>query len=264
MKYLYENHMGGLYTSDKKLDYNYLYCEQCGDSDRLLGTFTTIGEFWDLIRDKCSIDGCDGYSLQYIYPIMISEFNLPNDAKYENDYERDSGFCCDDDEEILTRIEELTMDHDILKIIDYMNNIDDNVDAYLKNHKLPSYFYLCFFGELIKMFGANIIIPNKDYLAEYDDDGNIISGNEDDYSYRNQLDYYFTILSGTGGWNLALKEACKQCNVMDFYQYYNAISWIESDLCDGYIVEEMLNVIFCDGAEDSYYKFKFNSKGETL
>ena len=52
--------------------------------------------------------------------------------------------------------------------------------------------------------------------------------------------------------------------MMDFYQYYNAISWIESDLCDGYIIEEMLNVVFCDDTEDSYYKFKFNSKGESL
>ena len=148
--------------------------------------------------------------------------------------------------------------------MDYISNAKDKIRMYFKNHKLPNYFYLCFFGELIKMFGANIFIPDKDYLAECDDDGNIISSNEEDYSYKDQIDYCFTMLCGTGGWNLALKEACKQCNMMDFYQHYNAISWIESDLCDGYIVEEMLNVVFCDDAEDSYYKFKFNSKGESL
>ena len=27
--YLYESHMGGLYTSENELDYEYLYCEQC-------------------------------------------------------------------------------------------------------------------------------------------------------------------------------------------------------------------------------------------
>ena len=33
--YIYECHMGGLYTSDEPLDYEDLYCEECGDSDWL-------------------------------------------------------------------------------------------------------------------------------------------------------------------------------------------------------------------------------------
>ena len=31
--YIYESHMGGLYTSYEPLDYEDLYCEECGDSD---------------------------------------------------------------------------------------------------------------------------------------------------------------------------------------------------------------------------------------
>ena len=67
MKYLYNSHLGGLYTSDEELDYDYLYCEQCGDSDTLIGSFSTIQDFWNLIKEECDINGSGGYSLQYLY-----------------------------------------------------------------------------------------------------------------------------------------------------------------------------------------------------
>jgi len=35
--YIYESHMEGYYTSDFQLDYDDLYCEQCGDSDTYIG-----------------------------------------------------------------------------------------------------------------------------------------------------------------------------------------------------------------------------------
>ena len=107
MKYLYESHLGGLYTSDKPLGSDSLYCATCGDSDWLIGTFETIKDFWKLIKDDCDIDGSGGWSLQYIYTMMIEIFDLPDDAEYENDYDRDSGFCCNSGAEILARIEEL-------------------------------------------------------------------------------------------------------------------------------------------------------------
>ena len=31
--YIYQSHMGGLYTSDDELDYEQTYCETCGDSN---------------------------------------------------------------------------------------------------------------------------------------------------------------------------------------------------------------------------------------
>lgn len=38
--YIYENHLSGnLYTSEYPLDYEYLYCEQCGDSDWEFGRY---------------------------------------------------------------------------------------------------------------------------------------------------------------------------------------------------------------------------------
>ena len=87
MKYLYESHLGDIFITDDKLDHHSLYCKQC--------------------KDECNIDGCGGWSLRYVYPIMIDTFDLPDDAEYENDYDRDCGFCCNSEEEILARILEL-------------------------------------------------------------------------------------------------------------------------------------------------------------
>ena len=49
--YIYEGHMGSLYTSDTALDYEDLHCEQCGDSDWLIGYATTRAEAWELLKD---------------------------------------------------------------------------------------------------------------------------------------------------------------------------------------------------------------------
>ena len=49
--YIYEGHMGTLYTSDYILDYDDLYCEQCGDSDWLIGQAETREEAWNLLKD---------------------------------------------------------------------------------------------------------------------------------------------------------------------------------------------------------------------
>lgn len=102
MKYLYENHLGGLYISDEQLDYDDLYCEQCSDSDWPIGSFETIQDFWALIKDDCNIDGCGGWSLQYIYPFIVNAFDLPDVVECD-----DYGFCYHSDAEIIARIEEL-------------------------------------------------------------------------------------------------------------------------------------------------------------
>jgi hypothetical protein len=47
--YIYENHMGGFYTTDEMLDDDSLYCETCGDHDWLLGQADTKEEFLGLI-----------------------------------------------------------------------------------------------------------------------------------------------------------------------------------------------------------------------
>ena len=64
--YLYESHMGGLYTSDKPLDYEDLYCEQCGDSDQLIGYAETREDVWNLLKDDTDIDGFGGWDYDYV------------------------------------------------------------------------------------------------------------------------------------------------------------------------------------------------------
>ena len=64
--YIYESHLGGLYTSDEYLDYNYLYCEQCGDSDWLIGCATTRAEAWELLKDDTDINGSGGWDYDYV------------------------------------------------------------------------------------------------------------------------------------------------------------------------------------------------------
>lgn len=64
--YIYENHLGGLYVSDDWLDYDDTYCEECGDSDWLVGTAETREEAWNLLKDQTDIDGSGGYDYEYV------------------------------------------------------------------------------------------------------------------------------------------------------------------------------------------------------
>ena len=83
--YLYESHMGGLYSTQEEQEFEDLYCEQCGDSDWFIGEHETLEEYWNLIKEDCSINGSGGWSLQSIYVDICKEFNLsmpPLDENY--------------------------------------------------------------------------------------------------------------------------------------------------------------------------------------
>lgn len=65
--YVYENHLGGLYTSDDYIPSNELYCEQCGDSDWCLGCYNTFREFIESNADIIDADdGWGGYSIKFV------------------------------------------------------------------------------------------------------------------------------------------------------------------------------------------------------
>lgn len=64
--YIYQGHLGSLYTSDEYLDYDDLYCEQCGDSDWLIGYATTREEALELLKDDTDIDGSGGWDYDYV------------------------------------------------------------------------------------------------------------------------------------------------------------------------------------------------------
>ena len=58
--------MGGLYTSDEPLGYEDLYCEECGDSDLLIGYANTREAAWNLFTDGTDIDGSGGWDYDYV------------------------------------------------------------------------------------------------------------------------------------------------------------------------------------------------------
>ena len=68
--YIYQSHMGGLYTSDDELDYEQTYCETCGDSDWLIGYAETREEAWELLKDDTNIDGSGGWDYEYIQDFL--------------------------------------------------------------------------------------------------------------------------------------------------------------------------------------------------
>lgn len=65
--YVYESHLGGLYTSDDYIPYDELYCEQCGDNDYEIGSFDTFEEFLRYYADNIYLDPWDGgYGLDLV------------------------------------------------------------------------------------------------------------------------------------------------------------------------------------------------------
>lgn len=100
--YIYESHMGGLYTLDEQADFDFLYCEQCGDSDWEIGYAETREEAWALLEsytdmfdeslcEKCphnvghDVDECyscenylsgGGYILSYVKEFIESHFDV--------------------------------------------------------------------------------------------------------------------------------------------------------------------------------------------
>lgn len=68
--YIYEGHMGGLYTSIEELDPEFLYCETCGDSDWLLGEADTREEAWEILKDITDIDGSGGWDYNYVQAFL--------------------------------------------------------------------------------------------------------------------------------------------------------------------------------------------------
>ena len=73
---------------------------------------------------------------------------------------------------------------------DYLTDAEINIKTYLETHDIPTYFYQCFFGELVKVFGVGFLIPDKYYDVEYDYDGNRIEYDDKLYAYKKQIEYY--------------------------------------------------------------------------
>lgn len=85
--------------------------------------------------------------------------------------------------------------------------------------KIDPNFYQTFYHSLCKVFGDN--------LLEVQPTG------------ERQLFY----IQSTGGWATALEEACIQCSMEWFFEYWTGLSWIDSDMLDGLLSERIVEKI---------------------
>ena len=73
--YIYEGHLGGLYTSEEPLEYEDLYCEECGDSDTLIGYAETKEEAWNVLKEDTAINGSGGWNYNYVKDFISRNWN---------------------------------------------------------------------------------------------------------------------------------------------------------------------------------------------
>lgn len=140
---------------------------------------------------------------------------------------------------------------------DYLTDAENDIKTYFETHEIPNYFYQCLFAELIKVFGIHFLVPDRDYLAEYDDEGNVLPSNNDDYSYKDQIAYYLTMISGTFGWTDAFHQSCEQCKLPQLLQDYHGTDWVRGDIFDGYIVDKMVEALFDENHPRGYCQRKY-------
>lgn len=73
--WVYENHLGGLYTESKEIPTNWLYCDSCCDSDIKIGAFETFADFIKYYVDDIVVNhGDGGYSIERIIEWVGSAF----------------------------------------------------------------------------------------------------------------------------------------------------------------------------------------------
>ena len=127
--------------------------------------------------------------------------------------------------------------------MDYLDEIENEVQAYFATHYIPTYFYQCLFGELIKIWGINLVTPY--YIGD---------------TYEKQIDEHIAMITGTGGWNVAFKSACEQCDMMDVNEYYKKLDWIESDIFDGIIADNMVKILFSENVGHDWYHYRLRKE----
>lgn len=92
--------------------------------------------------------------------------------------------------------------------------------------KIPEYFWAALAGEVVSVFGLSAF-EKVDGL------------------------YNLYFLTGTGGWNAALKMTCRKLDMKWLYEYYNKLQWWESDKFDGEF-EDLIISKFVDVKDDDW------------
>ena len=102
--------------------------------------------------------------------------------------------------------------------------------------KIPEHFYYALGGELVSVFG-------KDLLCE-DEDGIV------------PLDY----VGGTAGYVETLKTTCRKLGMEWLFVYWSGLEWYDSDLFDGEITDEVIRCFSKEGNSNPYYKYLLSAK----
>ena len=85
MVYIYSSHLsGGLFVSEDYIDDEWLYCEECGDSDRLEMSSDDIYEIGAYLRSQLNVFSCGGFSMEYLEEIWQQCIDILEPA--EDDY----------------------------------------------------------------------------------------------------------------------------------------------------------------------------------
>ena len=72
--FIYESHMGGcLFSAEEELDWEELYCEECGDSDRLIGEYDDPYQFFEDCKEE--------YDPVYLMRFIEEYFNVTGKGK---------------------------------------------------------------------------------------------------------------------------------------------------------------------------------------
>ena len=128
--------------------------------------------------------------------------------------------------------------------MEYIDNANDEAQELFDKANFQDHFYLCLYGELVKVFGLAVVTP---YLTMGNSLGDVIAHTE-----------------GTAGWYCALKESCKLCGLEDVLTKYNEMKWYSSDLFDDLVGNKMVEVVLKGERVSPYYTYVIDKNGGVL
>lgn len=113
--------------------------------------------------------------------------------------------------------------------------LDCKIPSEIKD-KIPDYFYPAMCGELVAIFGPDILNRVYDEIDDEIDD-----------------DYYYDLQISTSGWSQAFGETCKKLDLIWLLNYYQKLDWYRSDIFDGEIAGEITKRVLEKEHNNSYY-----------
>lgn len=101
--------------------------------------------------------------------------------------------------------------------------------------RLSAPFWAAFAGKLVSVFGIDIFQP------------------EEDVQGLRAIAY----VTGTCGWHVALRAACREVGDEWFYEWYDSLDWEESDEFDCDLVAELVDRVTERGEETKYVYYNW-------